>query len=692
MSLVLQLLHAIVAVNGDAVVLHTGDTPYVAGAGTETEIAAGKLTFQAVDEVLKQLLPESSQKAFDSFGSIRYECPPFDAYPGERFVVVALRETDELWLEIRREGVSVQPPAAGTVSTGVPAAPLTEPMFRDDLTVPDFEALWPGETREQTLDSGSFRDLDALDGDHASPQRADNHASPPRAENRPQAAGRMWSDLDESDLDQLDEGLPVAGPSGGTSPPRRDSTSTQPLAPPRGEHRPAASGQALDDLSEFELDKLDDPQPPPRLPSPVPHEASPSDERTISTGNASSRAETPASAGPPAKAVPPRQAVVLSMPRSQIRNDAREPMDLKAGGLVRLLRIVAARGGSALYITSGAQPSMRVDGEMRALDGEEPLGAADTEALLLGVMPQPHEALGRGERMEWISDVTDLGRVRCVSFHDRRGTGGIFRILTARPASVERLGLSRQVQALVLEPEGLVLVAGPRSSGKSTLIATFVDLINRTRRDHVITIESEIQVVHESHGSMISQREVRGDPEDVLAAVRSALREDPDVLVIDEFRDDATTHLALEAAGSGRLVIASLPAHTTSDALVRFIDHFPHERQPHARVALAENLRGIIAQSLLRKPGGGRLAAREVLLNTAAVASLIADGKTAQVPMAIEEGRKIGMISLNESLAALVKNSSVDVREAYRCAGDRQGLLALLKLHGVDTTLFERHA
>jgi twitching motility protein PilT len=687
MSWVPQLLHAIVAANGDAVVLHTGDTPYVAGAGTETEIAGEKLTVQAVDDVLKQLLPEPSQKTLDLFGSIRYECPPFDAYPDDRFVVVALRQADGLWLEIRRERVKAQPPAAGTVSKGVSAAPVVETLFRDDLAVPDFEALWPGETREQTLDSGSWRERDPLDG---------NPASPARAENRPPAAGRMWSELDESDLDQLDTGLPLGGPSGAASPPHGDSLAAQPLAPPRGEHRPGATGQALDDLSEFELDKLDDPLPPSRLPSPGPHQAPPSDERTISTGNAPSQAEPQARADAPApdvQAVPPRQAVVLSMARAQIRTDSREPVvDLKTSGLVRLLRIVAARGGSALYITSDAQPSMRVDGEMRALDGEEPLSAADTEALLLGVMPQSDEALGGGERMEWIADVTDLGRVRCVSFHDRRGTGGIFRILTARPASVERLGLSRQVQALVLEPEGLVLVAGPRSSGKSTLIATFVDLINRTRRDHVITIESEIQVVHESHGSMISQREVRGDPQDVLAAVRGALREDPDVLVIDELRDDATTHLTLEAAGSGRLVIASLPAHTTPDAVDRFIDHFPPERQQQARVALAENLRGIIAQALLRKPGGGRLAAREVLLNTPAVASLIADGRTAQVPMAIEEGRKIGMISLNESLAALVKNSSVDVREAYRCAGDRQGLLALLKRHGVDTTLFERHA
>jgi twitching motility protein PilT len=674
MSLLPQLLRAIVAANGDAIVLHTGDTPYVAGAGTETEVTADKLTFQAVDDVLKQLLPEPSQETFDLLGSIRYECPPFEAYPGERFVVVALRDADELWLEIRREGVNAQPPSAGAVSTGALAASEAATLFRDDLAVPDFESLWPDETIGQTLRDGPPLSL---------------------AENPPSAAGRMWSDLDESDLDQLEEGLPVAGPSG--SPPRGASPSHQPVAPPRIEGRPAAPGRALDDLSEFELDKLDDPLPPPRQPSPVPHEASPSGERTSDAGDGPSQAGSPASPdapAPEAQAAPSRQAVVLSMARTQIGHDAREPVvDLKAaGGLVRLLRIVAARGGSALYITSTAQPSMRVDGEMRALDGEEPLSAADAEALLLGVMPKSHQTSGSAERTEWIADVPDLGRVRCVGFRDRRGAGGIFRILTARPASVERLGLSRQVQALVLEPEGLVVVAGPRSSGKSTLIATFVDLINRTRRDHVITIESDIQVVHESHGSIISQREVRGDPQDVLAAVRNALRENPDVLVIDELRDDATTHLALEAAGSGRLVIASLPAHTTPDAVDRFIDHFSPERQQQARVALAENLRGIIAQSLLRKPGGGRLAAREVLLNTPAVASLIADGRTAQLPKAIEEGRKIGMISLNESLAALVKNSSVDVREAYRCAGDRQGLLALLKLHGVDTTLFERQA
>jgi twitching motility protein PilT len=671
MSLVPRLLEAIVAANGDAVVLHNGDTPYVAVAGGETEISTERLTFQAVDDVLKELLPGPSQRAFDQLGSIRYECPPLEPYAGERFTVVALREANELWLEVRREGSSAHAPADGAVPTGVVAVPAAATGLRDDLAVPDFEALWPDGLRGQARDAGSMGELDALDigqpyGVALTPSMPvlPDSAPPPGGESPPPAEGGTESGLDEFELAQLDEGLSLAGPQAGTAgAPARVSAPQQRPAPPRVEVGRGAAAPAWSDLSEFELDKLDDP-------------ASRVDERAIGPLTAGPPVNLPASVDAPA--APDNQA---------------SPVDPSSGGLVRLLRIVAARGGSALYITSDAQPSMRVDGEMRALDGEEVLRAAEIEALLRQMMPKAtHEAIASGERAEWVSDLPDLGRVRCVSFRDRRGAGGIFRILTGRPASVEQLGLSQQVQALALEPEGLVLVAGPRSSGKSTVIAAFVDLINRTRRNHVITIESEIFVVHESHGSMISQREVRGDPQDVLAAARSALRENPDVLVIDAYPDDAITHLALEAAGSGRLVIASLSARTTPEAVGRFIDRFPPEHRRRARLAFAENLRGIIAQALLRKPGGGRLAARELLLNTLAVASLIADGRTTQLPMAIEEGRKIGMMSLNESLAGLVKSGAVEIREAYRRAGDRPGLLALLKRHGVDTTPLERQA
>jgi twitching motility protein PilT len=279
-----------------------------------------------------------------------------------------------------------------------------------------------------------------------------------------------------------------------------------------------------------------------------------------------------------------------------------------------------------------------------------------------------------------------------MSFRDHRGAGGIFRMIPARAISAEQLGLSREIQGLCAEPEGLVLVTGLRSSGRSTLISAFVDLINRTRNDHVITLESQIKFVHESRGSVVSQREVRGDKDELLSVARSALRENPDVLVIEDLRSPEIITVALEAAQSGHLVIGALTAHTATAAVDRIIDQTSPERRPKVQLALAEALRGIVAQVLLRKTGGGRVAAREVLLNTSAVANLIAEGKTSQLPMAIDSGRKHGMVPLNDALAAFVQNGTVDSREAYRFAFDRPGFLNLLKRQGIDTSPIERLA
>ena len=230
-----------------------------------------------------------------------------------------------------------------------------------------------------------------------------------------------------------------------------------------------------------------------------------------------------------------------------------------------------------------------------------------------------------------------------------------------------------------------MLVAGPRSSGKRTMISAFVDLINHTRRDHVITIESEINIVHERGRSFISQREVRGSYDDVLTAARAALREDPDVLVIEICARGADERGARSRGVGAARRRRILGAHG------RRRDRSHHRplsagvpRQ--VQLALAENLRGVVAQVLLRKPGGGRLAAREVLLNTPAVASVIAEGKTSQLPMAIEGGRRYGMMPLNDALVGFVQSGAVDVREAYRRSTDRAGFLALLKRKGVDTT------
>src|SRR5471032_2201176 len=223
-------------------------------------------------------------------------------------------------------------------------------------------------------------------------------------------------------------------------------------------------------------------------------------------------------------------------------------------------------------------------------------------------------------------------------------------------------------------------------------IAALVDLMNRTRRDHIITIEREINIRHERGSSFISQREVRGNDEDVLAAARAALREDPDVLVIEDLRTGPLMNVALEAAAAGRLVIGGFSAHTATGAIDRIIDLYAPEYRRQVQMALSDSLRGVVAQVLLRKIGGGRLPAREVLLNTPAVSSVIAEGKTSQLPMAIEGGRRYGMIPLNDALVGLVQSGAVDGREAYRQSPDRPGFLAALNRQGIDTSFVERLA
>jgi twitching motility protein PilT len=362
-------------------------------------------------------------------------------------------------------------------------------------------------------------------------------------------------------------------------------------------------------------------------------------------------------------------------------------------GVDRLLRLAAARGASTLYLSSESRTSVRVDGELQILEGEPVLTSRDVESLLLTLMPErSHEALRTGAATEWICDIEDVGRVRCMSFRDHRGPGGVFRLMPTRSVSADQLALPRAVQNLAAEPEGLLLVAGPRSSGKRTLISAFVDLINRTRRDHVITIEREINIVHERGSSFISQREVRGNDDDMLAAARGALREDPDGLVIEDLHTAGLMNVALEAATSGHLVIGGFSAHTATAALDRIIDLYAPEYRRHVQFALADSLRGVVVQVLLRKSGGGRVAARELLLNTPAVSSVIAEGKTSQLPMAIEGGRRYGMMPLNDSLAGLVQQGIVDGREAYRFASDRTDLLAALKRQGVDTSFVEKLA
>jgi twitching motility protein PilT len=265
-------------------------------------------------------------------------------------------------------------------------------------------------------------------------------------------------------------------------------------------------------------------------------------------------------------------------------------------------------------------------------------------------------------------------------------------MIPARAISAEQLGLSREIQGLCAEPEGLVLVTGPRASGKSTLLAAFVDLISRTRSDYVITVESRVRVVHDNRMGIVSQREVRGGAHEWLATIRGALRENPDVLVVEDLRAPEVAAEAIEAAASGYLVIAGVPAHSAPEAVTRLIEQALPERRSSIQAALAETLRGVVTQVLLRKSAGGRIAARELLLGTPSVSSLIAEGKLAQLPLALDSGRRHGMVPLTDALVAFIQSGVIDVREAWRKSSNRAGLLKQLKREGIDTSVIERLA
>lgn len=463
---------------------------------------------------------------------------------------------------------------------------------------------------------------------------------------------------------------PAVAPAPATAPPPAAAPPPPPATPPVAPKEPVAGPSATLVL------------PPPVRPTPV---AARAPEGT---------------ATPNVRSVPVTRdmqpGVVLPIARSPIRTDsvrvtpAAPPRHLGVG---RLLRTAAARGASSLYLMAEARPSIRIDDEMLVLETEPPLSTPEVEALVLELAPSgSREALAGGSTAEWVCELPDVGRVRCLSFRDQRGPGAVFRLIPTRLVSADQLGLSRDIQALCGERDGLILVAGPRLSGKSTLVSAFVDLINRNRSDYVIALETEIKFVHENRKAMVSQREVRGDVEAMAASVRSALRENPDVLVIDDLRNAEVVALALEAADSGHLVIGSITAHTTMTAIARLIESAPLERQTHLALGLSETLRGAVAQVLLRKAGGGRVAARELLLNTPSVAALLAEGKVGQLSLAIDSGRKYGMVPMNDALGAFVQSGAVDAREAYRKAYDRVAFLEQLKRDGVDTSFVERLA
>jgi twitching motility protein PilT len=388
---------------------------------------------------------------------------------------------------------------------------------------------------------------------------------------------------------------------------------------------------------------------------------------------------TPAANGPRATVRPARAPAPAPVQRPDLA-EAR-------GALEGMLRLLVESEASDLHLRSGEPPLLRHHGELVRQPGE-PIPAERLETLLMSLMsPKETAEFRETGDTDWAYEISGLARFRCNAGRDRQGPLAVFRVIPTTVSSADEMGLSREVQNLCYLTKGLVLVTGPTGSGKTTTLAALVDLINRTRTDHIITIEDPIEFVHQSKKCLVTQRQVGVHTRSFKHALRAALREDPDIIMVGEMRDLETMSIAIETAETGHLVFGTLHTTTAASTVDRIIDQFPADRQAQVRVMLSESLRGVIAQTLCRTIGGtGRVAAREILLSIPAVANLIREGKTFQIPSIMQTNRKVGMVTLNDALMELVERKQVEPKEAYMKSVDKAGFAAALKAKRHDTS------
>jgi twitching motility protein PilT len=307
-----------------------------------------------------------------------------------------------------------------------------------------------------------------------------------------------------------------------------------------------------------------------------------------------------------------------------------------------------------------------VDGSMVALAGRPPLSSAQLEALIDPIFPERNKnEFKETNDTDFAYSLPGRARMRCNVFRDIVGVGAVFRQIPSKILTAEQLGLPKAVINMCQLDKGLVVVTGPTGSGKSTTLAAMVDWINNNRDDHIITIEDPVEFVHPDKKCLINQREVGTQTRSFKAALRAALREDPDIVLVGEMRDLETVAIAIETAETGHLVFGTLHTNTASSTIDRLIDQFPADRQEQVRTMLSESLKGVVAQTLLKKKGGGRVAALEILVVTPAVANLIREGKTFQIPSLMQVGRSLGMQVIGDALFDLVKAGTVEAEEAY---------------------------
>ncbi|MEX5553804.1 type IV pilus twitching motility protein PilT [Pseudomonas pergaminensis] len=332
--------------------------------------------------------------------------------------------------------------------------------------------------------------------------------------------------------------------------------------------------------------------------------------------------------------------------------------------ITELLTASVRRGASDLHLSAGLAPMLRVDGEVWSLDWPvlSPSQVADLLSPLLNQYQQ--KDFETSLETDFAFELPGVARFRANVFQQSRGMGAVFRTIPSEVRSLESLGLGEVFRRIAQLPRGLVLVTGPTGSGKSTTLAAMIDYLNQHRRQHILTLEDPIEFIHTPKTALINQRQVHRDTHDFSTALRSALREDPDVILVGELRDLDTIRLALTAAETGHLVFGTLHTSSAAKTVDRLVDVFPAGEKAMVRSMLSESLQAVVSQVLVKKIGGGRVAAHEIMLGTPAIRNLIREDKVAQMVSAIQTGGALGMKTLDMSLKALVVGGVISREEA----------------------------
>ena len=334
----------------------------------------------------------------------------------------------------------------------------------------------------------------------------------------------------------------------------------------------------------------------------------------------------------------------------------------------KLLTFAVKNGASDLHLAAGMPPVIRVDGDIRRVDGPE-MDHKTVHALIYEIMTdKQRKDYEEFFETDFSFEIPGLARFRVNAFNQNRGAAAVFRTIPTNVMNMEQLAMGKVFEQIASFPRGLVVVTGPTGSGKSTTLAAMIDYINDSRYEHILTIEDPIEFVHQSKKCLVNQREVHRDTKGFNEALRSALREDPDIILVGELRDLETIRLALTAAETGHLVFATL--HTTSAAktIDRMVDVFPASEKSMVRSMLSESLQAVVSQALLKKTGGGRVAAFEIMVGTPAIRNLIREDKVAQMYSAIQTGSNTGMRTLDQHLKELVQEGLVSKEDAYNKA------------------------